>query len=284
MHPVPIGVAGELHIGGIQVARGYLNRPELTAKKFIPDPFSKNPEAHLYKTGDSVRFLPDGNIEFLGRLDFQVKVRGFRIELGEIESVLSQHPAVREVVVLAREDVPGDIRLAAYFISMDQSSVNIGKLRNYLKEKLPDYMVPAAYVQLETMPLNPNGKVDRRSLPVPKSEGLSEKAFVAPQNEMEKIIANIWQELLQVEKVGIDDNFFDMGGHSLLIMQAHRKLSNSIEKEITITDMFRFPTIRTLSTYMVQDSGVTDQATIKKSVDRAQARREALRRRQQRRK
>ncbi len=284
MQPVPIGVAGELHIGGIQVARGYLNRPELTTQKFIPDPFSNDPKARLYKTGDSVRFLPDGNIEFLGRLDFQVKIRGFRIELGEIESVLSQYPAIREVVVLARDDVPRDIRLVAYFISIDRSSVNISDLRNYLKEKLPDYMIPVAYVQLESMPLNPNGKIDRKSLPVPDTLRLLDKNYVAPQSELEKTLVKIWQELLQIEKVGVEDNFFDLGGHSLLIMQAHQRLSDLTDHDLTITDMFRFPTIRTLSMYLTQESEEINQDFMKKSIHRAHARREALIRRHQRRK
>jgi amino acid adenylation domain-containing protein len=282
MQPVPIGVPGELHIGGIQVARGYLNRPELTAEKFIPDPFSNNPEARLYKTGDSVRYIPNGSIEFLGRLDFQVKVRGFRIELGEIETVLSQHPVVREVVVLAREDVPGDKRLAAYVVSKRQSPLPISELREFLKDRLPDYMVPAAIVQLESLPLTPNGKIDRRSLPAPEAERQSDKVYVAPQNELERVIAGIWQEVLQVEKLGVDDNFFDLGGHSLLIMQVQRQLCDMTNQDIRITDMFRFPTIRKLSQYLGQVSGVSDQDTTQKSVNRAQARRESLMRRRQR--
>jgi amino acid adenylation domain-containing protein len=281
MQPVPIGVAGELHIGGVQVARGYLNRPELTAERFIPDPFRDEPGARLYKTGDLVRYLPDGNIDFLGRLDFQVKLRGFRIELGEIEAVLSQHPAVREAVVLLREDVPGDKRLVAYVVPKSQALLTIGELRAYLKEGLPEYMVPAAFVPLEALPLTPNGKVDRRSLPAPRWECQSEEAYVAPENELQGIIACIWCELLQVDRVGLDDSFFDLGGHSLLIVQAHRRLSEVTDRELAITDMFRFPTIRTLAQYLIQDFGDGDQITIQKSTDRAQTRRAAMLRRQQ---
>jgi amino acid adenylation domain-containing protein len=281
MQPVPTGVAGELYIGGVQVARGYLNRPELTAERFIPDPFRHEPDARLYKTGDLVRYLPDGNIEFLGRLDHQVKLRGFRIELGEIEAVLSLHPAIREAVVLLREDVPDDKRLVAYVVPKQQAPLTIGQLRDYLKEKLPEYMVPAAFVQLEALPLTPNGKVDRRSLPAPTWEGQSEKAYVAPQNELQNIIAGIWRELLQVDRVGLDDSFFDLGGHSLLIMQAHHRLSEVTGRELSMTDMFRFPTIRTLTQYLSQDPGNGDQITIQKSADRAKTRREAMLRQQQ---
>jgi amino acid adenylation domain-containing protein len=283
MQPVPIGVAGELHIGGVQVARGYLNRPELTASKFVPDPFSDDPQARLYKTGDVVRFLPDGNIEFLGRLDFQVKVRGFRIELGEIEAVMSQHPAVRETVVVAREEVPGDKRLVAYVVPSRESAPCISELREYLQEKLPEYMVPAAFVLLEALPLTPSGKVDRRNLPAPEWERQSEKDYVPPQKELEKTIADIWQQLLQLERVGIDDSFFELGGHSLLIVQAHRRLSGLTDRELSITDMFRYPTIRTLSEYLSQDSGDDSQITTQESVDRAKTRREAMARRRRQR-
>jgi amino acid adenylation domain-containing protein len=283
MQPVPIGVAGELHIGGVQVAKGYLNRPELTAEKFIPDPFSDDPQARLYKTGDLVRYLPDGNIEFLNRLDFQVKIRGFRIELGEIEAVLDQHPAVREAVVLAREDAPSDKRLVAYVIPELQSSPSSSELRDFLRRKLPEYMVPAAFIQLEAMPLTPNGKVDRRSLPAPERGRQAEEAYVAPQDELQDTIAAIWRELLQVDKVGIDDSFFDLGGHSLLILQAHHRLSEVTDSELSITDMFRFPTIRALTQYLSQEGDDGDQTTSQDSTDRAKARRGAMLRRQRRR-
>jgi hypothetical protein len=284
VQPVPIGVSGELHIGGIQVARGYLNRPELTAEKFIPDPFSDDPKARLYKTGDLVRYLQDGNIEFLGRLDFQVKVRGFRIELGEIEAVLSRHPAVREAVVLAREDVPGDKRLIAYVIPTAASALHSGELRDFLQSKLPDYMVPATFVQLQTLPLLPNGKVDRRGLPVPEWERQSVDAFVPPGNELEKTIAGIWKELLQVDQVGVDDSFFELGGHSLLIVQAHRRLSGMVSRELSITDMFRFPTIRALTEYLERKPEAGAQVSAQETKNRAQARRQAMMRRQQQRK
>jgi amino acid adenylation domain-containing protein len=253
MQPVPIGVVGELHIGGVQVARGYLNRPELTAERFIPDPFSEDPEARLYKTGDLARYLPDGNIEYLGRMDYQIKIRGLRIELDEIESVLSEHPAVREAVVLVREDVPGDKRLVAYIVQGKDSPISITELRSFLEKKLPEYMLPAGYVELEALPLTPNGKVDRRALPAPEYKRQTDVDYIAPQNELHKTIASIWKELLRVEKVGIRDNFFDLGGNSLLLVQAYHRLSDIVNRELSVTDMFRFPTIEKLSTYLLQE-------------------------------
>jgi acyl carrier protein len=283
MQPVPIGVAGELHIGGVQVAAGYLNRPELTAEKFIPDPFSTSPAARLYKTGDLCRYRTDGSIEFLGRLDLQVKLRGFRIELGEIEAVLGHHPAVRQGVVVAREDVPGDKRLVAYVVPVDSSALDPGELRGFLQKQLPDYMVPAALIPLESLPLLPNGKVDRRGLPAPEWERQSAETYVPPQNELEKTIAAIWQELLQVDKVGVDDTFFELGGHSLLIVQSHRLLSKVTDKKLTVTDMFRFPTIRALAQYLGQEPDGGDQVSVQEMQNRAQARRRAMMRRQQQR-
>jgi amino acid adenylation domain-containing protein len=198
LQPVPIGVAGELHIGGVGLARGYLNRPELTAEKFIPNPFSEEPGARLYKTGDLVRYLPDGNLEFLGRIDHQVKIRGFRIELGEIETVLGQHPSVRDVVVLAREDSPGEKRLVAYLVVEEEPGPTTAELRSFLKEKLPDYMVPSAFVVLEAFPLTPNGKVDRKALPKPDVEKFTEKHYVGPETELERAITAIWQQVLKL--------------------------------------------------------------------------------------
>ena len=279
LNPVPVGVLGELHIGGVQVARGYLSRPDLTAEKFIPDPFIADPEARLYKTGDLVRFLPDGNIEFVGRLDHQVKLRGFRIELGEIESVLSQHKQIREVVVVAREDVPGDKRLVAYCVSSTLLPPNIEELRNFLSEKLPEHMIPSAFVHLDTLPLTPNGKVDRKNLPVPDWKEQSERVYLPPEDDLEKAIADIWVDVLKVERVGVNENFFDLGGHSLLLALAYNQIRDLVEKEISITDLFRFPTIRTLSLYLSQISDHDGQRIMQESSDRAKARRETLIRR-----
>jgi amino acid adenylation domain-containing protein len=217
LQPVPIGVSAELYIGGTGVGRGYLNRPELTSEGFIPDPFRDNPKARLYKTGDMAYYRADGNIEFLGRFDDQVKIRGFRIELGEIEVVLSQHPAVKEVVVLAREDSAGDKRLVAYFIPQPGQTPTINELRGYLLMNLPEYMVPANFIPLDVFPLTSNDKIDRRSLPVPDHfRPELEASFVAPRTLTEKKLAHIWIDLLMVEKIGIHDDFFELGGHSLL--------------------------------------------------------------------
>ncbi|MGH7831332.1 MAG: non-ribosomal peptide synthetase, partial [Candidatus Binatia bacterium] len=205
---VPIGITAELYIGGECLARGYLNRPDLTAEKFIPNPFSNKPGARLYKTGDLARYLPDGNIEFQGRIDHQVKIRGFRIELGEIETVLGQHPAVRETVVLTREDTPGEKRLVAYVVPHRDFSPSAGELRSFLKEKLPEYMVPSAFVVLASLPLTPSGKVNRKALPAPdRSRPEQETPFVAPSTPEQKRIAEIWAQVLTVDRVGIHDNF-----------------------------------------------------------------------------
>jgi hypothetical protein len=212
-------------------------------------------------------------------------VRGFRIELGEIEVVLIQHPAVREAVVLAREDVPGDKRLVAYVVPTLESTLLPGELRNHLREKLPDHMVPARFVRLDALPLTPSGKVDRRNLPAPEPERQSDETFVAPEKELERAIAEIWRELLQVKRVGIDDTFFDLGGHSLLLVQAQRRLCELTDREPSITDMFRYPTIRTLTQYLTERSGDDEQFTAQQSTARAKARGQAMmHRRQQRQK
>src|SRR5476651_356951 len=215
--PVPLGVPGEIYIGGAGVARGYLNRDDLTAERFLQDPFATAPNARMYRTGDLGRYLPDGNIEYLGRNDDQVKIRGFRIELGEIDARLAKHPAVHEAVVTAREDIPGDKRLVAYYtLAAGHASVDIEALRSHLQEQLPEYMVPAVYVLLEAMPLTPNGKLDRKALPAPDSDALIRRGYEAPQGETETTLARIWMQLLNVEQVGRHDHFFDLGGHSLL--------------------------------------------------------------------
>ncbi|MFN0056087.1 MAG: non-ribosomal peptide synthetase [Planctomycetales bacterium] len=232
--PVPVGVHGELYIGGDGLARGYLRQPELIAEKFVPDPFSKAPEARLYRTGDLVRWRADGSLEFLGRLDHQVKLRGFRIELGEIEAVLAQHPQVRQAVVVVREDHPGDKRLAAYIVPKSvEMPPTVTELRNYLHEKLPDYMVPAAYVNLDALPLTPNGKVDRKALPAPETRRdqlVEHDENDTPQTAMQCLLARIWKDVLHVEEVRLYDNFFDLGGSSLALVRAIAQ----IEKELGI--------------------------------------------------
>jgi amino acid adenylation domain-containing protein len=229
LQPVPVGVTGELYIGGAGLARGYHNRPELTAEKFILSPFSSGPNVRLYKTGDLACYLPDGNIEFLGRIDHQVKIRGFRIELGEIETVLGQHPSVREAIVLAREDDPADQRLVAYIVSGQEQAPTNSELSSFLKQKLPEYMVPSAFVMLDMLPLTPNGKVDRQALPAPAQTSPElEEDFVPPHTFLETTIAQVWQEMLGLDRVSVYDNFFDLGGHSLLAMRVIARL----EKEL----------------------------------------------------
>ncbi|MFK5968540.1 MAG: amino acid adenylation domain-containing protein [Candidatus Marithrix sp.] len=245
LQQVPIGVIGELHVAGINLARGYLNRPKLTAEKFISNPFSDDSKSRLYKTGDLARYYPDGNIEFLGRIDYQVKVRGFRIELEEIETVLMQHPQIQDAIVIVREDILDDKRLIAYFITHNKS--NITELRHFLAEQIPDYMIPSAFIALKSFPFTPNGKVDRKALPKPgKLERDSQTIYVAPQVGLEQSIANIWQELLQLKEVGIEDTFFDLGGHSLLIVQLQERLNKVLNKTIPVTTLFQYPTIKTL--------------------------------------
>jgi len=245
--PLPIGVSGELHIGGAGLAWGYLNRADLTAEKFIPNPFSNEPGARLYKTGDLVRYRQDGKLEFLGRMDHQVKVRGFRIELAEIETALREHQAVREVVVLVREDDPGNKRLVAYVVLSQEQTPTISDLHHFLKEKLPEYMMPSAFVMLEALPLTPNGKVDRRSLPKPDTTRPDlEAAYTAPRTLTEKVLATIWSEVLGVEQVGIHDNFFELGGDSILCIQAIARAKQA-GLQLTPKQMFQHQIIAELA-------------------------------------
>ncbi|RPI02130.1 MAG: non-ribosomal peptide synthetase, partial [Calditrichaeota bacterium] len=241
LEPTPIGVAGELYVGGAGVARGYLNRPELTAQKFIPDPFSSEASRRLYRSGDLARFLPNGDIEYLGRVDHQVQIRGFRVELGEIESVLGEHPDIKETLVLLREDQPGDPRLVAYYIVPDESAqISINDLRALLKTKLPEYMIPAHFVRLISFPLTSHGKIDRRLLPLPDSarpDLLQE--FVAPSSENEMLLADIWRSVLLVDQVGIFDNFFELGGDSILTIQI---ISRAARAGLKITPRMMFQT------------------------------------------
>jgi len=271
--PVPPGVPGELYIGGDGVVRGYLHRPELTAERFLPDPF--RPGERIYKTGDLARFDRNGLVEFLGRNDFQVKIRGYRIELGEIEACVAAHESIREAVVIAREDAPGDPRLVAYAVVRGVAP-SPGTLRESLRKKLPDYMIPAHFVFLDRLPLTPNGKVDRKALPAPQvSESRPAAAFTAPADELEKGIAGLWRETLAVQEVGIDDNFFDIGGHSLLVVRMHRRVKELFEQPVALTDLYRFPTIRSFAEFL---RGGGD-GRIQHSSDRAQMRRDAMQRR-----
>jgi amino acid adenylation domain-containing protein len=243
LQPVPLGVAGEIHIGGAGVARGYLNRPELTAERFIADPFSSDPEARLYKTGDLARYLPDGNIEYLGRNDFQVKIRGFRIELGEIEAELTGCEGVREALVIAREDAAGDKRLVAYLVAQDGMELSVEELRDNLSAALPDYMVPAAFVMLDAFPLTPNGKIDRKALPAPDQSSVLKRAYEAPQGETEIAIAQVWQDLLGLAQIGRHDHFFELGGHSLMAVQLLSRVRQQFGVEVALANLFEKPVL-----------------------------------------
>lgn len=247
--PVPIGVPGELYLGGDGVARGYLNRPDLTGQKFVADPFRAARDARLYRTGDLCRYLPDGNIVFLGRMDHQVKIRGFRIELGEIEVTIAQHPGVRQCVVAAREDQPGDKRLVAYVVPDNHNAVpSLLSLRDHLAKSLPGYMAPAQFVMLEKLPLTPNGKVDRKALPAPElTRGPVSAKYVAPATPNEKDLARIWTEVLKIEEIGVHDNFFELGGHSLLAAQVVSRVRQNLQAEVPIRTLFEFPTIAGLA-------------------------------------
>jgi thioesterase domain-containing protein/acyl carrier protein len=270
LQPVPIGVPGELHITGAGLARGYLNRPKLTTEKFIPNPFGRGRGAggqgsrgdqqdqssnseRLYKTGDLARYLQSGNIEYLGRIDNQVKIRGFRIELGEIEALLCQHPQIHSVVVIARIDTPGTQRLVAYIVPQNNSAPTISELRHFLQAKLPEYMVPSAFVTLESLPLTPNGKIDRRALPA-FSHSSDLDTFVAPRNQLELQLTQLWSKILKVDKVGVQDNFFELGGHSLLTPYLMAQIKEQFGKDISLTTLFQNPTIEQLATIVQADS------------------------------
>ena len=246
MEPVPRGVVGELYIGGVQVGRGYLNRDELTAERFVKDPFAKKAGARMYRTGDLGRWLEDGNIEYLGRNDFQVKVRGFRIELGEIESRLLEHDGVREAVVVAREDRPGEQRLVAYYVGRDQVKPDVEQLRRHLAARLPEYMVPAAYVSLEELPLTSNGKLDRKALPSADSSAYVTRGYEPPVDEAENTVASIWADVLKLERVGRNDNFFELGGHSLLAVTVIERMREA-GLTVDVRALFASPTLKGLA-------------------------------------
>ncbi len=254
LQPLPIGTPGELYIGGDGLARGYLNRPELSQEKFIPNPFNNS---KLYKTGDLATFLPDGNIEFLGRVDNQVKIRGFRIELDEIEKLLIQHPNVNQSVVIAREYSPGDRRLVAYIVLNQKPDAIASKLKQFLQEKLPNYMVPGVFVILDSLPLTPNGKVDRRNLPAPdRLRPNLEETFVAPRNPIEAKLAAIWAELLGFEQIGVHDNFFNLGGHSLIAAQILSRVREGFPVELSFHQIFANPTVARLAGQIEQHSNL----------------------------
>lgn len=251
LQPVPVGVAGELHVGGIGVGRGYINDPQRTAEAFIADPFSPQPQARLYKTGDMARYLPDGNLEYLGRIDHQVKIRGFRIELGEIEVALNQHPGVSQAVVVAREDIPGKKRLVAYWVANAQAIPTNSQLRAYLKQRLPDYMVPAVWVLLPALPLNSNGKVDKRALPNPTGKRPElDQPYVSPQTELERFIAGIWGELLRLDRVGVYDRFFELGGSSIQAVQFIARLDQELGESVRLVGLFEAPSIAEFISYL----------------------------------
>ncbi len=260
---VPVGVAGELHIGGDGLARGYLGRPELTAEKFIANPFSQQAGARLYRTGDLARYLPDGNIEFLGRIDHQVKLRGYRIELAEIEAALAEHPAVTEAVVVLREDDPGRKRLVAYVVTeggrgTGGSALTGGELRGWVREKLPDYMVPSTFVMVGELPLTANGKVDRQALLASDSAGIKlNPDFIAPGDELELTLAQIWEEILDIRPIGIRDNFWDLGGHSLLALRLLGQIRKIYSRELPLSTLFQEPTVEHLASVLRQQEGIS---------------------------
>ncbi|UWF47458.1 amino acid adenylation domain-containing protein [Pseudomonas sp. N3-W] len=256
--PVPIGVAGELYVGGAGVARGYLNRPQLTAERFLDDPFGSAPQARMYRTGDLARWMANGTIEYLGRNDDQVKIRGMRIELGEIETRLSQLPGIQEAVVLAREDQPGQTRLVAYFTEQDEvQALEVGDLRARLLTQLPEYMVPAAFVKLPALPLTANGKLDRKALPEPDLDAVFTREYEAPQGEIETALAQVWTEVLHVERVGRRDHFFELGGHSLLAMRMVSRVRMQLGVELVLSDLFANPELAAVAQVLAKSGRST---------------------------
>ncbi len=275
MAPCPLGVAGDLYIGGDVLSAGYVYQPELTAAQFIPDPFAPA-GARMYRTGDRARYGADGNLEFLGRVDHQVKVRGYRIELGEIEAVLSRHPGVREVVVLARQDAGGEKRLVGYIVPSRRPAPTAAGLRSFLLEALPEYMVPWSFVELEAFPVTANGKLDRAALPAPQAAVAG--AHVAPRNELERAIAGVWREVLQVDRVGVHDNFFESGGSSLLIVKLHAHLEQDLGRDVPVMELFRHTTIDALARKLAGEQEASPaEASIGQTRERARSRQDSLR-------
>jgi len=272
---VPIGVAGELHVGGESMARGYHDQPGLVADRFIPDPFEPA-GARLYKTGDLARYLPDGNIEFLGRIDNQVKLRGFRIELGEIESVLGQHSAVRHNTVVAHVDATGERRLVAYVVPEPGERAVAAELEHHLRERLPDYMVPAAFCCLESIPVTANGKLDHDRLPEPDHSGQTPTDHALPRTAMERKIAGVWCDVLRREEVGVHDNFFHLGGHSLLMARVCTQLRRLLQRDIALVDLFQHPTVGALAAHLGRRTDQEPEVAVPPSRRQAHGRRESI--------
>ena len=277
LQALPVGIAGELCIGGEGLARGFLNRPELTAEHFTPDPFAKRAGARLYRTGEFARHVADGAIELLGRADDLVKVRGFHINVERVEIVLREHAGVREAAVVLREDAKGVERLAAY-VAGHGISPTPGELRDYMRECLPDYAIPFAFIVLDALPLTPDGDVDRRALPTTlPDDSAAPTAYVAAGTLLEELVTGVWCEVLGVERVGVHDNFFDLGGRSMLVVQAHGKLQRMLEREIPLIDLFKYTTVRALVDYL--NSGGAGESLIEQGTERAETRKSSMRRR-----
>jgi len=251
LRPAPRGIPGELYLAGAGLARGYLGRPGLTAERFLPDPFATEPGARMYRVGDLVRFREEGEIDYLGRLDHQIKIRGHRVEMGEIETALMEHPGVREAVVAAREDVPGDVRLAAYVVGVEgRATPDAAELRAYLREHLPDFMIPSAFVAMERLPLLPNDKVDRKNLPAPADVESARPPRAEARSATERTIAAVWAEVLALPRVEVDDNFFEVGGHSLLLARMQEKLTAALGRPVSVLDLFQYPTVAALAAHL----------------------------------
>jgi aryl carrier-like protein len=282
LQPLPPGVPGDLWIGGDGVVRGYHQRPELTAERFLADPFV--PGGRMYRTGDLAKWRADGSgiIDFLGRIDHQVKIRGYRIELGEIEARLGQHPDVRECVVVVREETPGDQQLVGFVSAKDGAHLQPSELKDHLRVNLPDPMIPGHLVVLDDLPHTPNGKIDRNGLPSLASVlGQRDGNVVVAdaENDLERTVLDVWRETLGMQAIGVDDNFFDIGGHSLLVVRMHRRLKEVLERQIPLTELYRFPTIRSFANSLTSDSS---SAAMQQSADRASRRREHMERRRAR--
>jgi acyl carrier protein len=278
LRPVGVGIPGELCAGGDGVARGYLNAPEITAEKFLPDPFRNEPGARIYRTGDMARWRDDGCIEFLGRMDNQVKILGHRIEPGEIEAVLGQFTNVRQACVVSHSDEDGSNRLVAYYVLADDKKVSPQELKKFLASKLPAYMVPSLYVSLDALPLDPNGKVDRMALQARAIILATDEAFTESKgSQVNEKIVEVWKRVLHLDRVGQDDNFFDLGGDSLLLVAVHSQLQKLLEMEIQVTDLFEFTTIRTLGQHLT--GGIPGPMSLSAVQQQAQNQREAFARR-----